>query len=320
LQNTENGKVQNDPFPPNLTKKCVFWVTLGKCKHGSNCPYQHPPRKPNLKEILKHMSSVLKEPNIENGISYTVPPYPGLPDLPTNGICRIMQCEELVIYFIPFYRPIDGVVYFKKIRLFRFNQKMKEFKLVFSYTKQGFHITSAAASSGYLVCSRLPYDVAVLKLMEESNRLKKQSEKMRRKNEKDTQQIAKLKSKNGYLSNKLNRKPISVLREEARSNRKGFQVEFKSQKLERLGNTIKDNFRNADPVDLFVFDPVIKCHIQVLEYHKPADYVDLNGKTLHLWDKNTGLYHSFFIKMGTNQVSNYDLDEPLKPDKLCAQF
>jgi len=307
--------------PIDLTKKekiCMFWV-VGTCKYGADCQYQHPPKKPNLTDILEHCYSTTKNAlNIEDYICYTTPDL-RLPELPLNGMCRMMPDKELAIYFIPFYKPIDGIVYYKKIRLFRYNKKKEEFKLVFSYTKQGFHITSAAASNGYLVCSRLPYDIAVFKMMEEAKKLKKQNEnlqeKIRLKDERLTKQISQLKTKNRYLSNNFNRKPVSSLRANA-----NFNMVVKHKKLELLEFSIRDKFRSADPVDLFVYDPVIKTHIQVLEYHKPADYVDLNGKILHLWDKKTGRLHTFSVKMGTNQVSNYDFDEPLKPEKLCDEF
>jgi len=145
---------------------------------------------------------------------------------------------------------------------------------------------------------------------------------MIRKNDGYRQQIAQLKYKNRNISDKLKRKSVSLQREEARfTMKKNTTITVKkSQKSEWRQNKIKDNFRARDPVDLFVFDPVIKVHVQVLEYHKPADYVDLNGRNLYLWDKMTGLYHSFYIKMGTYQVSNYDVDEPLKPDRLCDHF
>jgi hypothetical protein len=307
----------------NLSPKdCVFWLA-GSCKNGENCPFQHPPKKPILKNILKYQTSTKEKPNVEVGISYTTPTLPGLPVLPQNGKCRILK-DNLVIYFIPFFKPIDGNVYFKKIILFRFYKG--EYKLVFSYTKQGFHFTTAAATHDYLVCSRLPYDVAILKMMEEAKKMRKQNEFLKKKDERQTKQISREKAKNRVLSDKLARKPVSSLRIDARikieQNNIGIQRidQFQYQRLNQLQFRIMDNFRTADPIDLFVFDPVIKTLIHVLEYHKPADHVNLEGRVLGLWDQKTGLYHSFQIKMITNDVPKYDLDEPLQPKQLCDVF
>jgi hypothetical protein len=292
----------------NLSPKdCVFWLA-GSCKNGENCPFQHPPKKPILKNILKYQTSTKEKPNVEVGISYTTPTLPGLPVLPQNGKCRILK-DNLVIYFIPFFKPIDGNVYFKKIRLFRFNIKKGEYKLVFSYTKQGFHITTAAASNGYLVCSRLPFHPDVLQFMEEAKKQKRQNAQ---KDERQKKEIADLKAQNRHLSDKARRIPVSELRV-------NVQVE-QSNLLETLQNRIYSNIRLADPVDLFVYDPLIKAHVQVLEYHKPADHVSLDGRTLHLWDKKTGLNHTFSIAMKTENVTNYNLDVPLQPTKLCNEF
>jgi len=280
--------------------------------------YEHPPKIPNLEEILKYKESKSLSPNVEEGIYFVAPTDPGLPALPPNGKCRVMHNNELIIYFIPFYKPIDGIVYFKKIRLYRFNKNKREYKLVFNYNKQGFHITSAAASNGYLVCSRLPYEVAVLKMMEEANRLKKQNQKlqegMKKKDAIHARQMARLREKNRDLSDKLKRKPVSTLRVET-------QIRIQTtNRLETLNMTIRDNFRSADPVDLFVYDSALKFHVHVLEYHKPADFVDLHGKTLSLWDMKSGLYHIFYLKLETYHVSKYQLDEPIKPKQLCDKF
>jgi hypothetical protein len=183
------------------------------------------------------------------------------------------------------------------------------YKLVFSYTKQGFHITTAAASNGYLVCSRLPFDPDVLQFMEEAKKQKRQNAQ---KDERQKKEIADLKAQNRHLSDKARRIPVSELRV-------NVQVE-QSNLLETLQNRIYSNIRLADPVDLFVYDPLIKAHVQVLEYHKPADHVSLDGRTLHLWDKKTGLNHTFSIAMKTENVTNYNLDVPLQPTKLCNEF
>jgi len=179
---------------------------------------------------------------------------------------------------------------------------------VFSYTKQNFHITSASASNGYLVLSRLPYDVNVLKLMDEAKKLKKQNDFLKVKDERHKQEKAKLIAKNRLVSDKLNatRREVSSLRDDAR--------------IRALSNSIFDDFRTRDPVDLFVFDAVIKAHVHVLEYHKPADHVDLKGRVLRLWDKKTGYCHSFNINMHTKDVCKYDVDKPIQPERLCDLF
>jgi len=289
---------------------------------NANYQYMHQPKKPELSDILKYNRSFFEKPNVEEGMHNYAPSAPGLPALPRYGKCRIMNDNEHIIYFIPFYQPINDTVYFKKIRLYRFNKNKGEYKLVFNYNKQGFHITSAAASNGYLVCSRLPYNAAVLKMMEEANRLKKQNDKMlqeiKQKDEVHARQIAKLRAKNRDLSSK-NKKPGSSLRVEAFSSTQ-IRIETTNNRLGQLQYTIMDNWRTSDPVDLFVYDTEKKCHVPVLEYHKPADHVDLKGRTLSLWDKKTGLSHSFFITLKTNGVSKYLLDEPIQPKQLCDVF
>lgn len=278
-------------------------------------------KKPNLSDILEYQYSDYITPNVEDGISYTRPDYPGLPQLPQNGKCRIMNDSDLIIYFIPFFKPIDGVVYFKKIRLFRFNRNKKQYVLVFNYNKQGFHITSAAASNGYLVCSRLPYDAAILRIMEEAKRLKKSEEKlqhvMKKKDENHARRMAQLRQKNRDLSDEIRRRPVSVLRVEAK-----IRVQTKrNNRLESLIVQEMVNIRNADPVDLFVYDSELRAHVHVLEYHKPADHVDLQGKTLYLLEnKTTGKYHSFKINLLTENVSKFQLDDPIQPKQLCDVF
>jgi hypothetical protein len=283
-------------------KAVCAWYLTGNCKKGDNCPFQHPPPTPELKDILEYQASSSVKPNVEDGMYYRTlnPNLPGLPELPPNGKCRIMNDQSLVIYFIPFFKPIDGIVYFKKIRLFRFNKQKNEYKLVYSYTKQGFHITTAAASNGYLVCSRLPYDQAVLQLMAEAKILKKRDEIQKK-------QIDKLKNQNQNLQ------------------KKGARItgEYRRQTLTSvtwLERTIMDNFRIADPIDLFVFNPKDKVFQHVLEYHKPADHVDLKGRTLGLWDKKTNKYHTFHIQILTEDVKKYDLKKPVEPERLCDVF
>jgi len=307
------------PLPGSINEPCAYWA-IGKCKNGENCPYMHPPKKPNLSDVLEHQNSDYITPNDEDGISYTTPPYPGLPQLPQNGKCRIMHDSDLIIYFIPFFKPIDNVVYFKKIRLYRFNKKKGQYVLVFNYNKQGFHITSAAASNGYLVCSRLPYDAAILRIMEEAKRLKNSQEKLhnviKKKDENHARQMAQLRQKNRDLSEKIKRRPVSTLRVEAQ-----IRFERKSNnRLEWLFDMERDYIRNADPVDLFVYDSKLGAHVHVLEYHKPSDHVDLQGKNLFLWDKKTGLYHYFKINLLTQNVSKFQLDEPIQPKQLCDVF
>jgi hypothetical protein len=303
-QNLQKNSHKNTPQLPVVKKQepCMYWLA-GKCKFGENCSYLHPLRVPNLGEILKYKESKSFTPNVEEGISYSAPASPGLPALPPNGKCRVCDNNELIIYFIPFYKPIDGVVYFKKIRLYRFNKNKGEYKLVFNYNKQGFHITTASASNGYLVLSRLPYDDAVLKMMEEAKRLKSQNQKLqqviKKKDELHARQKANLRAKNRDLSDNLKRK---------------------NQYIDSLNWRIMFNIRARDPVDVFVYDSVLKVHVHVLEYHKPADFVDLHGKTLSLWDKSSGQYHIFFLKLETNRVSEFQLDDPIQPKQLCDVF
>jgi hypothetical protein len=320
-QNYQKNSLKNTPQLPVVKKQepCIYWLG-GKCKFGENCTYLHPPRVPSLGEILKYQQSKSLTPNVEEGISYSAPAVPGLPALPPNGKCRVCNDNELIIYFIPFYKPIDGVVYFKKIRLYRFNKNKGEYKLVFNYNKQGFHITTAAASNGYLVLSRLPYDAAVLKMMEEAKRLKSQNQKLqqgiKKKDEIHARQMANLRANNRDLSDKLKRKPVSTLRVETQIRIQNVNNNY----IDSLNRTIMVNIRAADPVDVFVYDSVLKVHVHVLEYHKPADFVDLHGKTLSLWDKKSGQYHIFYLKLETNRVSDFQLDDPIQPKQLCDVF
>jgi len=333
----------NNKMKPQMTQErasskkdtvCAWYLT-GRCREGDNCPYQHPLPTPELEDILSYQSSSSIKPNVEDGMYYRTPNLnlPGIPELPPNGKCRIINDQSLVIYFIPFFQPIDGIVYFKKIRLFRFNKQSNEYKLVFSYTKQGFHITTAAASNGYLVCSRLPYDPAILKMMAEAKNLKKQNQKLQKKDEIQKNQIDKLKNQNQNLQKKdeIQKKKINKLNNQNQNlQKKGerFTVEYRrtvtyeNRRLEQLQSTIMDNFRTADPIDLFVFDPNDKDqpYKHVLEYHKPADHVDLNGRYLGLWDKKTNKYHTFHIQILTENVKKYDFKKPVEPNQLCDVF
>jgi hypothetical protein len=317
-QNHPRNSQQNTPQP--LVKKqepCIHWLGPRGCKFGENCTYMHPPRVPSLAEIIEYKESNSFTPNVEDGIYQIAPSLPGLPALPPNGKCRVCNDNELIIYFIPFYKPIDGIVYFKKIRLYRFNKNKGAHKLVFNYNKQGFHITTAAASNGYLVLSRLPYDAAVLKMMEEAKRLKVQNEKLQQANKKKDEiharQMAKLRERNRDFSK---RKPVSTIRVETQLRIQSMNNTY----IDSLNRRIFDNFRTADPVDVFVYDSALKIHVHVLEYHKPADFVDLDGKTLYLWDKKSGLYHKFYLKLETNRVSVFQLDDPIQPKQLCDVF
>jgi len=296
----------------------MYW-SVGKCKKGETCEYQHPPKKPILEDILDHKSSIKATPDENEGIKFTTPE--GLPSLPPNGKCRVMEGGDLVIYFIPFFKPIDNITYYKKIRLFRYNKNKKEYKLVFSYTRKDFHITTATASNGYLVCSRLPYDQSVLKMMAEAKRLRNKNEKLEKKlkqnDEKFCKQIAELKNKNRYLSDEVTRSNSELRMEREQSKARDVA---NNNNVARLESIIRDNIRARDPVDIFVFDPTIKCHVHVLEYHKPADHVDLKGRTLALYDKKSGLTHTFEITMQTKNAKGFNLDEPLQPKQLCPDF
>jgi len=322
------------------TEPCAFW-SVGKCKKGDLCAFLHPPRKPILDDILEHKSSIKATPDINEGITDQTPSLPGLPPLPPNGKCRVMLEEGLVIYFIPFFKPIGGIVYYKKIRLFRFNKQKQIYKLVFAYTRKDFHITTASASNGFLVCSRLPYDASVLKMMEEAKNLRNKNEKLSNKLKKKDSDITKLKKKNRYLSDKIieakeqNRKleiNNNILRQQSLERQQALerqqdlerqQTWERQQALQRqqtLENQIFANIRSRDPVDIFVYDPVKKAHVHVLEYHKPADHVHLEGKILNLWDKKSELMHTFEITMLTKDVNKFDLDDPLQPKSLCKYF
>jgi hypothetical protein len=307
-------EAQKEAIKPQNTKECAWWA-IGQCTKGEACKFVHPPKKPVLTDILKYSESKFITTHVKDGMIDRVPIFPGLPALPPNGKCRIMDDQNLIIYFIPFFKPIGGVVYYKKIRLYRFNKKKGEYKLVFNYTKQAFHITSAAASNGYLVCSRLPYDAAVLNIMEEAKKLKKKNEYFKKKDEMHAKQMAQLRAKNRDLSDKY-RKPLSTLRVETK-----IRIDTRNNnRLENLSLVAMDNFRSADPVDLFVFDSELKVHVHVLEYHKPADFVDLRGKEMCLWDKKTGMYHTFILQLQTQNVSKYQFDEPIQPKQLCDVF
>jgi len=153
-------------------------------------------------------------------------------------------------------------------------------------------------------------------MMDEAKKLKKQVDFYKVKDEIHKQEKAKLMAKNRLVSDKLNatRREVSSLREDAR-------IRAQNQiNIQRLSKTIFDDFRTRDPVDLFVFDPVINAHVHVLEYHKPADHVDLKGRVLRLWDKKTGYCHIFNINMHTKDVCKYDVDKPIQPEQLCEFF
>jgi len=269
-----------------------------------------------LEEILEHKSSIKSTPHLADGVAMVAPNLPGLPPLPPNGKCRVM--EGFVIYFIPFFKPIDGVSYYKRILLFRLNSAKKTYKLVFSYTRKDFHITSASASNGYLVCSRLPYDANVLKIMEEAKKLK---QKLWEKDENMRKQLTKLKSKNRYLSDRVAKAKQSALpRPYSAIAPFSTNGTFSTNKLARLELKVHDSIRSRDPVDLFAFDPERKTLVHVLEYHKPADHVNLQKRTLELWDKNSNTIHIFGITLLTKDVARFDFDDPLQPKKLCEEF
>jgi len=121
----------------------------------------------------------------------------------------------------------------------------------------------------------VPLDPAVLRMMkEEAKRLKKQNDSLRegikKKDEIHARQMANLRAKNKDLSD---RRPVSSLRVEA-------QIRIQNTYISPTYQNFSLNTR--DPVDLFVFDQDLKAHVHVLEYHKPADFVDLRGKTLSL--------------------------------------
>jgi FtsZ-binding cell division protein ZapB len=266
---------------------------------------------------------------MNDGIYTTTPPFAGLPPLVENGKCRVMG--NYVIYFIPFYIPFDGEYLYKKIRLFRFNPSKQVFKLVFSYRYEGFHITTAAATNGYLVCSRLPYDAEVLKLMTTAKKLAKENQFIKQSRSKLQKEVSSLKKKNRSLtvSNLAQRTQISNQNEHIRNL--NTQIASNRNKRERpnrndsgyvasLQNRVLKNIRDRDPVDIFVYHPEQKVMVHVLEYHKPADHVHLDGNILTLYDKPSGRSHIFELTMKTSTVSDYDLSEPLRPSSLCDAF
>lgn len=315
IKEINNKKIERKqtPLPRSINEECRWWRS-GQCTKGDQCPYVHPPLIPNLSDILEHQNSYYGTPNVEDGISYTAPSYPGLPQLPPNGKCRIMNGSDLIIYFIPFFELIDGKPYYKKIRLYRFNKNKGHYVLVFNYNKHGFHITTAAASNGYLVCSRLPYDENVLKLMEQ---LKLSHQVIKMKDETHQRQMAQLRQKNRDLSEKIRRKPVSTLRVEVQIRDENAS---RSNIVDKLIKKQLDTIRNADPVDLFVYDSVLGAHVHVLEYHKPSDHVHLQGKKLYLWDEKNGKTHYFKINLLTENVFKFQLDDPIQPKRLCDQF
>jgi len=346
--NYNNKKPQTNHIASSKKDTVCVWYMDGQCRNGDNCDYQHPLKTPELKEILEYQKSSTFRPNVEDGMYYRTPNLPGLPELPQNGKCRIMNDKSLVIYFIPFFKPIEGIVYFRKVRLYRLNKQKNQYKLVFNYTKQNFHITTAAASNGYLVCSRLPYDSNVLKLMEEANKLqeqaviqkdkiaqlKNQNQNLQKKDEFQKNQIAQLKNQNQNLKKKgqAQKKQNDQLKNQNWDlQKKGERITVATSQtitygrpLMNLNRNIRDNFRTADPIDLFVYDPYhdkdASSFKHVLEYHKPADHVDLNGRTLGLWDQKTREYHTFHIQILTEDVNKYNLDKPVVPEKLCEVF
>ena len=152
---------------------------------------------------------------------------------------------------------------------------------------------------------------------------RKKTEKLqqviKQKDERLNKQIADLKAKNRFLSDKINAPKISHQRSNVRAISR-VTTSTSSFRIQRLETSIFENIRTRDPVDLFVFDPELKVHVHVLEYHKPADHVDLKGKTLKLWDKKSALSHTFDIKLNTKDVATLDFDDPLQPKQLCEQF
>eukprot|EP01133_Synstelium_polycarpum_P010574 gene10574-12301_t len=245
--------------------------------------YKSDRESPTLKEVLSHKSSLRGAPNLDEGIVIIAPHLPGLPPIPQNGKCRLMPCG-LVIYFIPFFRPIDGVVYFKKIILFRFNRKQDKYVPTIKYSKKDFHITSAAASNGFLVLSRLPYDLDTLVLLENYKKVSKAKDEV----DSEIQQL------------KMMVQTLKIQNEERR-----MQNERKVEE---------------DPVDILIYDPELMQHVHVLEYHKPADHVNISGKTVELYDKETKMIHTFDIVLQTKDMSKFDFSDPLKPKQLCPQF
>eukprot|EP01103_Thecamoeba_quadrilineata_P010725 TRINITY_DN2396_c0_g1_i3.p1 TRINITY_DN2396_c0_g1~~TRINITY_DN2396_c0_g1_i3.p1 ORF type:complete len:318 (-),score=65.12 TRINITY_DN2396_c0_g1_i3:606-1559(-) len=166
------------PVDKKKDKICMFWLSNGYCKLQNSCLYQHPPpkpQKPTLGDILIHQSSTRQYPNK----SYTLPlTSAGLHPLPTNGKREVTANAGYVIDFIPYFKPISGIIYYKSLLLFRFIEKKNTYKLIFKYSKKDFHFTTASASNGYFVCSRLPYEPDVLRMMEENRKLRDQKEKL----------------------------------------------------------------------------------------------------------------------------------------------
>lgn len=348
---------------------CAAWA-YGTCQFGARCRHIHPIRKPLFKEVLEHKMSTSEIPDMNDGIMHTKPDLPGLPDLPTNGKCRIMG--DYVIYFLPFWKDFEGKYFFKKIQLFRLNKQKGMYKLVFSYRKENFHITTAAASNGYLVCSRIPYDASVLQIMREAKALAKRNEILQKKEShlqsKVVQQIEKNKSlynanKNLSSSMKKQKKRIDNLEstqvnlQEKLSRRsshnkpttgpsvnKRSKSSFKQEgerktkyksttinlnvtvnitqktRLTNLQKNVFANFRDLDPIDIFVYHPIEKTMVHVLEYHKPADHVHLEKNMVTLYDMPSQQSHVFCIEMSSSNISAYDFVEPLRPSTLCDYF
>lgn len=325
--------------PKKNSRPCANWA-YGKCTFGDKCRFEHPIRRPDLAEVLEYQESHSTPPDTMDGIQFQTPDLPGLPNLVANGMCRVMG--DYVIYFIPFYIPFEGKYFYKKLVLFRLNKRENRYKQVFSHRMENFHFTTAAATNGFFVCSRLPYDANVLKLMCQAKKLDKEKKKVQQAQARSQEKITRLQTRNETLQNRVDQQSTQLSRAYANNRQqqqyftnKISQVRSQNTSLQRhnqslrrdntakrqqLQSAIFANFRRMDPVDVFVFHPKQKTMAHVVEYHKPADHVHLQKNILTLYDEPSGRSHSFKIVLHSGSIASYDVTEPLRPSALCSEF
>lgn len=113
--------------------------------------------------------------------------------------------------------------------------------------------------------------------------------------------------------------------ERAKIRNDSFRTRFNSsnQRFEQLKQMqINQSFafeqrrRDADPIDLFIFDQKNNEYKRVLEYHKAADGVQVFGN--HLYIVFEGQTHHFEFKVSPSTLKNYR--GLVVPEKLCSAF
>jgi len=198
-----------------------------------------------------------------------------------------------IIYFVPYNVGLKKQ-YFEQIIVYRWSPHNSRYEYCFQYSRPGFHITCASSSSEYLALSRLPYSESELMMEERSQDI-----------------ISELVRQNAELRRREEQRQEQRRLEQMRRDRELQDQWAKEKRRAELDRILRD------PIDFFVWSEESKKFKLVVEYHKPADQVQILGKDL--WIVKDGGTHQFEIQVRPKNLVDFE-GFPIFPDSMCPAF